>query len=426
MKVKNSLDKLTIREILLNAFFIFAAVTVVGMISNVVILLVGWLTSMPVTASLDAQGYSEAEQQAVWLVLAVIAMLTCILCSFAITRAVGAVAAQYRIGYGRDRKLGIPTMLVTVGLGVGAHGICCAALASLSMAYLVIASPVQYIARFLGKGKNELFISDAFDFPKEYITAAIVIYVVLLGLTCGAAYMYGFTKRVRDTEKKERDDAASARWEARKAEREAGTVSNTPMESNWKKEIKRETLASGTEKRFRELNRQKILRTALFIVLWMAADVLVWYLWSKMSGREMFSPSAIFFTMLLVVPFWPMKKYEVFLGKTYYAEVVDIREKEEALPATFRTRTNVGGYTKTVREVYLRPKNRPSEKFVFGEKDMLNLNIGDHVLKLSAFKYPVNCNFDEAHDVYCPNCGHSNPTGRKHCGGCGFPLARDK
>ena len=260
--------KLTLREILINALLIVLAGTVVGTISNVLILLVGWLASMPVTASLDAQGYTEAEQQTVWLALAVIAMLTCMICSFAITRAVGERAAQYRVGYGRSRRLGVPTMLATVGLGVGVHGIHCAILADLSMAYLVIASPVQYIARFPGRSENSIFIDEAFDFPMEIVWTALTVYLVLTALTCSAAYAAGFRRRIREVEQKEKDDASAARYEERKARMETegrtGTVSNT---SEWKPEIKRETLDPRTERQLRELNREKILRTVLFILL---------------------------------------------------------------------------------------------------------------------------------------------------------------
>ena len=89
------------------------------------------------------------------------------------------------------------------------------------MAYLVIASPVQYIARFLGKGENTIFIEDAFDFGMEYVWTAIAIYLALLMLSCGAAYITGFSRRIRAVEQKERDDAASARYEERKARLEA-------------------------------------------------------------------------------------------------------------------------------------------------------------------------------------------------------------
>jgi len=420
----------TLREILVNALLIFCAVTVVGTISNVVILLVGWLTSMPVTASLDAQGYSDAEQQTVWLTLAVIAMLTCMICSFAVTMAVGSRAAQYRVGYGRSRHIGLLSPLATVGLALAVHGLHCVILADLSMAYLVVASPVQYIARFLGKGENTIFIEDAFDFGMEYVWAAIGIYLAFLALSCGAAYIAGFYKRIREVEKKEKEDASAARYEERKARLEAegrGTVANVQPE--WKPEIKRETLSKRTEERLRELNRTKIVHTALFILAWIAVDVLAWYLWSKSSGREMLSPSAIFFTILLVIPFWPMKKYEIFLGKTYYAEVADIRLREETIAASNRGRALRQGFSaepKIYREVYLRPKGGASEKLEFREKEMLSFDVGDHVLKLSAFRYPVNCNFDDAHDVYCPNCGHSNVLGKKRCGSCGFKLGREK
>ena len=421
---------LAVREILVNSLLIFIAVTVVGMISNVVILLVGWLTSLPVTASLDAQGYTEAEQQAVWLILAVIGMLTCMLCTFAVTMAVGTRAAQYRVGYKRSRKLGIVPLLATVVPALVLHGLHCVILADMSMAYLVIASPVQYIARFLGKGENTLFIEDAFDFGMEYVWAAIAIYLALLLLSCGAAYITGFCLRIRAVEQKERDDASAARYEERKARLEAegrGSVSNTQTE--WKPEIHRETLDKRTEERLRELNRRKIVQTALFILGWIAVDVLVWYLWSKSSGRDMFSPSAFFFAALMMVPFWPMKKHEVFLGKTYYAQVADIRPVEEAMPKALRYVGAKQTYNTTAvrirRDVYLRPKGGASEKLVFREKDMLSFKTGDHVLKLSAFRLPVNCNFDEAHDVYCMNCGQSNSP-RKRCVRCHFPLGREK
>lgn len=420
---------LMFREILVNSLLIFLAVTVVGMISNVVILLVGWMTSLPVTASLDAQGYTEPQQQAVWLTLAAIGMLTCMLCTFAVTMAVGTRAAQYRVGYKRSRILNPLTLLATVVPALAAHGIHCVILADMSMAYLVIAAPVQYIARFLGKGENTLFIEDAFDFGMEYVWAAIAVYLGLLLLSCGAAYVTGFCLRIRAVEQKERDDAASARYEERKARREAegrGTVSNVQPE--WKPEIRRETLDKRTEQRLRELNRRKIVQTALFILAWIGVDVLVWYLWSKNSGRDMFSPSAFFFAALMMVPFWPMKKHEVFLGKTYYAEVADVRTHEESVPSAARARAVRQGFNvkpKITREVYLRPKGGASEKLIFREREMLSFKPGDHVLKLSAFRYPVNCNFDEAHDVYCMNCGQSNSP-RKRCVRCRFPLGREK
>ncbi len=416
----------TIREILVNSLLIFLAVTVVGMVSNVVILLVGWFTSLPVTASLDAQGYSEAEQQTVWFVLAAVAMLTCMICSFAVTAAVGTRAAQYRVGYGRSRRLGILPLLLTVVPALALHGLHCVILADMSMAYLVIASPVQYIARFLGKGENTLFIEDAFDFGMEYVWTAIAIYLALLMLSCGAAYITGFSRRIRVVEQKERDDAASARYEERKARREAegrGTEVTNTAQTEWKPEIKRETLSGKTEKRLRELNRLKIVQTAVFIFVWIAADLLLWYLWSKTSGRDMLSPTAFFFAALMMVPFWPMKKHEIFLGKTYYAEVADVRteERTEISSAKNGRRTRVTRY----RIVHLRPKGGASEKLEFREKDTLSFKPGDHVLKLSAFRLPVNCNFDDAHDVYCMNCGQSN-TPRKRCVRCHFPLGREK
>ncbi len=78
------------------------------------------------------------------------------------------------------------------------------------------------------------------------------------------------------------------------------------------------------------------------------------------------------------------------------------------------------------RVVFLRPKGGVTEKLEFPEKAMLNFRPGDHVLKLSAFKFPVNCSFDEDRDVYCPNCGHSSSAGRRQCVRCRMALGREK
>ncbi len=422
------------RDILINAAVILAVVTVVGMISNVLILLVGWLTSMPVTASLDAKGYSAEGSRVVWAVLGSVAMVVCMASDFAILRMAGSMAADFSVNNGRGRHLNVPVMLATVGLGLAVHAIVCFWLSSLSMAYLsVVASPVQYIARFLGHGRHELFLEDAFDFDPIYITYAILIYLTLTALSVLAAYAVGFTGRIRAIDQKERDDAATARWEARKAEREAYEKTDGPAESGWKKQKIRERLEPATEAAFRRLNREKIVRTAGFIVLWIAVDVLVWWLWSVKSGREMFSPSAIFFSMLAVVPFWPMKMYEVFLGKTYYAEVVDVRQAEAAVAGfgfgrgLLRMRSTDESTNESTQkmtyEVFLRPKGGATEKLVFsGNDDRLRCKKGDFVLKLSALRYPVNCNFDLEDTVYCPNCGQNNAKSRKRCRQCGMTL----
>lgn len=371
MKKRTARDFSEGREVLVNSALVCAVTTIVGTVSNVLLMAVGFLISMPVSM----EGYTAENDRRLWLFLAV------------------------------------TSMLVTVGLGVGVHGLLCAALSWSTIAYLFIAGPVQYIARFLGRGRHSIFIDEAFDFPKEMIWAALGIYLALLFVSCLVGYAVGFGKKIRTVEQKEREDAASARWEARKVEREvygSGSVSNVHREESAPKpQIKRETLSGKTEKGLRELNRNKILGTAAFIVLWTAGDVLLRDLWSVWSGREMLSPTAVTFTLLLIVPFYPLKKHEVFLGKTYYAEVVDVRTEEEAVAGTGRYGRGVSKRYRRV--VFLRPKGGVTEKLVFPEKAMLDFKPGDHVLKLSAFKFPVNCNFDEDRDVYCPNCGHSSP-----------------
>lgn len=413
------------KDILINAAVVFLIVTVVGMISNVLILLVGWLTSMPVTASLDAQGYSEAESRVVWAVLGAVSMIACTASDFAVLRIVGSMAADFSESNRLGRRLNVPVMFVTVGLGIGVHAAVCFGLNALSVAYLtVVASPVQYIARFLGHGRHELFLEDAFDFDPIYLIYAILLYLLFITAAVLAAYVVGFTGRIRAIEKKEREDAATARWEARKAEREAYEKTNGPAESNWHKQEIRERLSPATEAKFRKLNRDKIVQTAVFIALWTAADVLIWWFWSVKSGQEMLSPSAIFFSMVLVVPFFPMKKHEVFLGKTYYAEVADVRKAEEAI-ASFGFGRSKKISNKVMYEVFLKPKGGVTEKLIFSDRDdRLRCKKGDYVLKLSAFKYPVNCNFELDDTIYCPNCGQNNAKTRKRCKQCGNKLAR--
>lgn len=187
------------KDILANAGILFMAVTAIGLASNALLMIAGWIVTLPAFA----YGLSNISDQFLWFLWASVSMSACLAAVFPLAGYSGEQAAQYRIGYGLTRRVNQIAMLLSVILGLGLHGVLCVLLSWSSPADCFIAGPVQYIARFIGRSERSLFILDSFDFPREYTYTAIAIYLVLMAISCCAGYIRGHKKRVRITEWRE-------------------------------------------------------------------------------------------------------------------------------------------------------------------------------------------------------------------------------
>lgn len=407
------------RDILISAVVTFALVTVVGLASNVIILLLGWIITLPAFAA----GLDQLNDQLLWFSIAAVSQIFCMIaCGYLLTF-VGSSAAQFRIGRKLSRRLSTPIMLLTVGLGTGFHGLLCIGTAGLSTSYLFFAGPVLYISRFIAHAEREFFSYDTDSYSFGTVIAAVVIYVILLTAACCCGYISGYRHKLNLQEEKEAEERRgtpeSRTWSAE----DANQASRVNEFVQVKQKINHKTLGSRPEAAYRSLNRRRIVKTVLFILLWFAAHALLCCLWISSRENARLTVDTMPFVALLIVPFYPMKLYKRILGQTYYAAIVKIETKEEARPGRNQTDKNY----KRTQILLLRPDNGVPEELRFPANTHFDLSEEDRVFKLSAYPHPIPTWTQDEHGVWCPKCGHiTESRGAKRCSWCHEPLAKWK
>lgn len=419
------------REILFDSFLVFVLMTVAGLASNVFPALIGFALSMPVAV----EGYTDARESLLWLLLGGSAMLACMAGGFFFARFLGHRQADYRIANEQDRRPDILTAALSVFGGAVLHGAACLPFALNQMGNLFFAGPVQYFARFLGHGRHALFQADMFDFPVSVKIAALLFYLLFFAAAILPGILVGFRDRIRAVEYAE----AAERYDRRMREREASTVWNAAdadaahvEESAGRGEEKkpaRETLAKETEAFFRALDRRERIGYAVKILLWIALDIGVWVLYSRRTGRPMLSPYAVAFTALLVLPWRPFRWIDPLLRQTYYGEVAKADVKTEIVATAGWVFRGNGKSNRERSRLLIRAKTGGTEEIFYRGGTHLPYAAGDRVFRLGALKFPVPCSFDEDERIFCPRCGYYNlPEGTPdaRCRGCRAKLGRKR
>ena len=419
------------REILFDSFLVFVLMTVAGLASNVFPALIGFALSMPVAV----EGYTDARESLLWLLLGGSAMLACMAGGFFFARFLGHRQADYRIANEQDRRPDILTAALSVFGGAVLHGAACLPFALNQMGNLFFAGPVQYFARFLGHGRHALFQADMFDFPVSVKIAALLFYLLFFAAAILPGILVGFRDRIRAVEYAE----AAERYDRRMREREASTVWNAAdadaahvEESAGHGEEKkpaRETLAKETEAFFRALDRRERIGYAVKILLWIALDIGVWVLYSRRTGRPMLSPYAVAFTALLVLPWRPFRWIDPLLRQTYYGEVAKADVKTEIVATAGWVFRGNGKSNRERSRLLIRAKTGGTEEIFYRGGTHLPYAAGDRVFRLGALKFPVPCSFDEDERIFCPRCGYYNlPEGTPdaRCRGCRAKLGRKR
>ncbi len=205
---------------LLHGVLVFAFATIMGLVSNILLLLVSYIISLPHLFDFLKGYYMNLDEQKLWLLYAVVSQICCTVGCGILCTHIGASAARFRLSRNRSADcVSISVMSASVGFGTAVHGLLCAFTGRLSMAYLFFAAPVPYIARFLGNGTRALFADIAFRFPYWVVLLAVLIYCVFL--FCGGCigYMNGWKKQFRAVQESE-------------AEKKRGT----PPEKTWSPE----------------------------------------------------------------------------------------------------------------------------------------------------------------------------------------------
>ncbi len=395
-----------IKECLYEGMLLFISVFVVGTVSNVVMLLLGYLFSLPYTANTGSGEYTEENTMLVWLALALIGLAICAFFTALLAGEVGRSGVQFTRSRSKSLKLDIRLMCASILGGMGVYTVLTMIVSLNAMYYLFFASPVQYIARFIGKGERSINIDEAFDFEPWVIAAAVLIYAAVLVVSIAAGYIRGHRKNT----KKIIDD---------EHHRDAVTPdSRDDLYTPPKGSLPRETRTSFTEREMEmwsRLNRRKLVSMWSRLILYIAAVMVLWYLWGKSQGN-LFSPSAVMFTILLVLPFYPFKIHEGLFGESYYAEVVkcQIKPREETQGAR-RVMVKI----RDEIQLYLRLRNGTSTILKLDPDGSAEAAYvpGETVYKLSAFRYPVKCSL-YPDEQFCPGCGNHFTKKRSVCPRC--------
>lgn len=215
-----TITKAQVKNVLLHAVLTLAFVTIVGTFSNILILLIGYIISLPHLFDFLKGYYMNIDNQKLWLLYSLISQTCCTVGCGCLLTHLGASAARFRLSNDLPaERISLPVMFASVGIGCVLHGLLCAFTARLSMAYLFFAGPVQYIARLLGRGDRSLFVDLSFQFPRENIWLAVFIYTALCFVGGCIGYAVGYRKKL-----------------AAVAEEEAERKRGTPPEKTWSPE----------------------------------------------------------------------------------------------------------------------------------------------------------------------------------------------
>jgi len=164
-----------------------------------------------------------------------------------------------------------------------------------------------------------------------------------------------------------------------------------------------------------------IVKTILYWLLIMS----LWYGYSVLRQQPMTHPSAIVFTVLLVIPFlWP-KIHKRWAEKSWKGTVVQMKDIEEIRITGRHSRRLLTHLQITFRT----PEGTETILFHDGQEYKIAngyYRMGDAVWKLRCIKYPINMT-DEADrtlNIFCPYCGRFTGVSEQKCHWCRKPLLK--
>lgn len=216
---------------------------------------------------------------------------------------------------------------------------------------------------------------------------------------------------------------------------------------------KKTYLPSDTEEEYRKLSRRQVLKKLIPAVCWFVLDLACWFAYAAVSGKPVTHPGSIFFTILLILPFYPFRIHLLLWQETFYGTVADLRYERKMI-TDWTAKTN--RRYKDVFVLYIRTDEGLTEKLYFITNDDIRkcayYRKDDRVLKLKGVKFPVKITPPDPPKVnlfyqpdfskpekreisntphrnspvpaqqlperFCPVCGTHNEAEREHCHWC--------
>ena len=184
-----------VRELLVRASAVLGLVTVVGLLANVLILVLGYLIALPHLFDYLEGYFMTLNNTGLWILYGGLSLLFCMILNGIFLTYIGSSAAHYHRNFPDTAKNVRRDLWITVGAGCGMHGLLCWIVAKMGLPYLFFAGPVQYIARLIGNGDRSLFADMSYSFPGWVVTVSVVIYIAAVFAGCAVGYRIGYRKR---------------------------------------------------------------------------------------------------------------------------------------------------------------------------------------------------------------------------------------
>ena len=185
------------REYITRAAAVLGLTTVVGLLSNILILVIGYIIALPHLFDYLTGYFMNLNNTALWWLYSSLSLIFCIVMNAVFLTQIGAVGACYRNNSGGDRVLNPSELFLSVGPGSALHGILTLIVARLGLPYLFFAGPVQYIARLIGDGNRSLFADVSYSFPAWVVVLSVGIYMAAVFVGCCLGYVSGWRKEMK-------------------------------------------------------------------------------------------------------------------------------------------------------------------------------------------------------------------------------------
>lgn len=185
----------------------------------------------------------------------------------------------------------------------------------------------------------------------------------------------------------------------------------------------KERLDKRTEDKLIQIGRRKYIRAIVLTALWFVLVIFAWIYLTDKFNRSLTEPSSFVYPLLLVLPFYPFRVYEIFKTKTFYGEITTAKYgRRVRATGDFMTWKQANSMEEQFAEIVVMGDSGKSFTTKLTKGSILHDEIfykpGDRVLVVRGLKYPIKCPIPKDEEYICPSCGNFVHAGRCSCSWC--------
>ena len=185
----------------------------------------------------------------------------------------------------------------------------------------------------------------------------------------------------------------------------------------------KERLDKRTEDKLIQIGRKKYITAIVLTALWFVLVIFAWIYLTDKFNRSLTEPSSFVYPLLLVLPFYPFRVYEIFKTKTFYGEITTAKYgRRVRATGDFMTWKQANSMEEQFAEIVVMGDSGKSFTTKLTKGSILHDEIfykpGDRVFVVRGLKYPIKCPIPTDEEYICPSCGNFVQAGRRRCSWC--------